>query len=100
MDLAADRAFSDQTSYGISQAQTKLQPTNKTTYSWKENGWNHCSASCLGGVQELIITCIRDYDRKSVAPMLCNSATRPENLLRTCNDFPCPPRWNFSEFQV
>ncbi|XP_048513461.1 protein madd-4 isoform X2 [Athalia rosae] len=69
-----------------------------TSYSWKENGYTHCSASCLGGVQELIITCIRDSDGRVVTPYLCSPETRPESRIRTCNDHPCPPRWNFSDF--
>lgn len=97
-----------------------------TSYSWKENGYTHCSASCLGGkflfffflliklkkwrnlyvgkvkssiffvwsgVQELIITCVRDSDARVVTPYLCTPETKPEARIRTCNDHPCPPRW-------
>ncbi|XP_068083512.1 protein madd-4 [Anabrus simplex] len=70
------------------------------TYSWKEMGFTHCSASCLGGVQESLITCVRDNDGKAVSPYLCAKETRPEVLIRTCNDHPCPPRWNYSDFQA
>nr|CAD7424513.1 unnamed protein product [Timema monikensis] len=69
------------------------------TYSWKEQGFTHCSASCLGGVQESLITCLRDNDQKAVSPYLCPQEARPEILTRTCNDHPCPPRWNYSDFQ-
>ncbi|XP_054277879.1 protein madd-4-like [Macrosteles quadrilineatus] len=68
------------------------------TYSWKEQGFTHCSASCLGGVQESVILCVRNEDQKSVSPYLCPQETRPEILIKTCNDHPCPPRWNHSEF--
>ncbi|XP_039277777.1 ADAMTS-like protein 1 isoform X2 [Nilaparvata lugens] len=68
------------------------------SYSWKEQGFTPCSASCLGGTQDLLIMCVRDEDRKVVSPYLCSSETRPEGLTRTCNDHPCPPRWNHSEF--
>ncbi|XP_046398762.1 ADAMTS-like protein 1 isoform X4 [Ischnura elegans] len=69
------------------------------TYSWREQGFTHCSASCLGGVQDSIINCVRDYDQKVVSPYLCSLGTRPEGITRTCNDHPCPPRWNYSDFQ-
>uniref|UniRef100_A0ABD2X498 Uncharacterized protein n=1 Tax=Trichogramma kaykai TaxID=54128 RepID=A0ABD2X498_9HYME len=70
----------------------------KTTYSWKEVGYTDCSATCLGGVQDLIITCVRDDTGKTVMPLLCSADTKPESRIRVCNDHPCPPRWNTSEF--
>ncbi|XP_069688307.1 protein madd-4 [Periplaneta americana] len=73
-------------------------PAGKT-YSWKQQGFTHCSASCLGGVQESLILCVRDGDQKPVSPFLCPQDARPEALIRTCNDHPCPPRWNYSDFQ-
>lgn len=30
---------------------------------------------------------------------MCPLETRPVVLTRTCNDVPCPPRWNYSDFQ-
>ncbi|KFB37635.1 AGAP007792-PA-like protein [Anopheles sinensis] len=68
------------------------------TYSWREEGYTSCSASCLGGVEELIINCVRDDTGKIVSPFLCSPETKPEARIRTCNDIPCPPRWNYSEF--
>lgn len=103
MDSAKDRPFSDQYAYGLSQSQKKLKVAPESsgkTYSWKQQGFTHCSASCLGGVQESIINCVRDDDQKVVVPLLCSPETRPESLIRTCNDQPCPPRWNYSDFQV
>ncbi|XP_021917210.1 ADAMTS-like protein 1 [Zootermopsis nevadensis] len=73
-------------------------PAGKT-YTWKQQGFTHCSASCLGGVQESLILCVRDGDQKPVSPYLCPQDARPEALIRTCNDHPCPPRWNYSDFQ-
>lgn len=69
------------------------------TYSWKEQGYTHCSATCLGGVQELIVNCVRDDTQKVTSPYLCPRELKPEVLIRTCNDHPCPPRWNYSDFQ-
>ncbi|OAD54584.1 ADAMTS-like protein 1, partial [Eufriesea mexicana] len=70
----------------------------QTTYSWKETGYTPCSATCLGGIQELIVNCIRDDNKKTVTPFLCTGETKPEARIKVCNDHPCPPRWNFSEF--
>lgn len=68
------------------------------TYVWKEQGYTSCSASCLGGVEELIINCVREDTGKVVSPFLCSPETKPEARIRTCNDRPCPPRWNYSDF--
>lgn len=68
------------------------------TYSWREEGYTSCSASCLGGVEELIINCVRDDTGKVVSPFLCSQETKPENRIRTCNDIQCPPRWNYSDY--
>ncbi|XP_022920752.1 protein madd-4 isoform X2 [Onthophagus taurus] len=70
----------------------------RSTYSWREQGYTHCSATCLGGVQELIVNCVRDDTQKVTSPYLCPRETKPEILIRTCNDYPCPPRWNYSDF--
>lgn len=68
------------------------------TYIWKEQGYTSCSASCLGGVEELIINCVREDTGKVVSPFLCSPETKPEARIRTCNDQPCPPRWNYTDF--
>ncbi|XP_037909605.1 ADAMTS-like protein 1 isoform X2 [Hermetia illucens] len=68
------------------------------TYVWREQGYTSCSASCLGGVEELIIQCVREDTGKGVSPYLCSPETKPEARVRTCNDRPCPPRWNYSDF--
>lgn len=68
------------------------------TYVWKEHGYTSCSASCLGGVEELIVNCVREDTDKVVSPFLCSPETKPEARIRTCNDRPCPPRWNYSDY--
>lgn len=68
------------------------------TYSWHEQGYTSCSASCLGGVEELLINCVRDDTGKVVSPFLCSQETKPEARIRTCNDHQCPPRWHVSDF--
>lgn len=68
------------------------------TYVWREQGYTSCSASCLGGVEELIVNCVREDTGKVVSPFLCSPETKPEARIRTCNDRPCPPRWNYSDY--
>jgi len=38
------------------------------TYVWREQGYTSCSASCLGGVEELIINCVREDNGRVVSP--------------------------------
>ncbi|XP_037958432.1 protein madd-4 isoform X2 [Teleopsis dalmanni] len=68
------------------------------TYVWREQGYTSCSASCLGGVEELIINCVREDNGRVVSPFLCSPEAKPESRVRTCNDRPCPPRWNYSDY--
>ncbi|XP_071743859.1 protein madd-4 isoform X1 [Lepeophtheirus salmonis] len=70
----------------------------RSTYSWKDAGFTSCSESCLGGIQESKIICVEDELETPVAPNNCPIDSRPEIIVRTCNDHPCPPRWNVSEF--
>lgn len=51
------------------------------------------------GVQESLVLCVREEDSKIVSPYLCARNDQPEVLTQTCNDQPCPPRWNVSDFQ-
>ncbi|XP_060536482.1 protein madd-4 isoform X2 [Cylas formicarius] len=68
------------------------------SYSWKEQGFTHCSASCLGGVQELIVNCVRDDNQKVTSPFMCPIELKPEAIVRSCNEHSCPPRWTYTEF--
>ncbi|CAL8098997.1 unnamed protein product [Orchesella dallaii] len=69
------------------------------TFSWKVVGYSPCTASCLGGIQEAMIQCVRDYDQRIATPVLCMDKAQPDiATTRTCNDHPCPPRWNVSDF--
>ncbi len=54
------------------------------------------------GVQESIIECVRESDGQRVSPHLCpmDRGGRPDSITRTCNDIPCPPRWNTSDFST
>ncbi|XP_072391161.1 protein madd-4 isoform X2 [Diabrotica undecimpunctata] len=82
-----------------SRADIKVVPGSPAkSYSWKEQGFTHCSATCLGGIQELIVNCVRDDTQKVTSPYMCPIELKPEIRVQTCNDHPCPPRWNYSEF--
>ncbi|OTF75580.1 Immunoglobulin I-set domain containing protein, partial [Euroglyphus maynei] len=67
-------------------------------FQWKITGFTKCSANCLGGIQESVIDCIRISDNQRMPTELCPLETKPEAYTRICNDQPCIPRWNLSEF--
>lgn len=62
--------------------------------------WQYTFGPCIssGGVQESVVKCIRISDKEMVKSKLCSKQVRPDIITRTCNDQPCPPRWNISEF--
>ena len=68
------------------------------SYVWKIAGFTTCTASCLGGLQESIVICVEATKESPVAPYLCQPGERLEIEVRTCNENPCPPRWNVSDF--
>ena len=42
--------------------------------------------------------CVEARKETPVAPYLCKPSERLEIEVRTCNENPCPPRWNVSDF--
>ena len=68
------------------------------SYTWKIAGFTTCTASCLGGLQESIVICVESRAENPVAPYFCDPHHRLEIEVRTCNENPCPPRWNVSDF--
>ncbi|CAG0900002.1 unnamed protein product, partial [Darwinula stevensoni] len=78
--------------------ENKIPEHETLEYSWRSNGYRPCSASCLGGVQESIIECVRTSDERVMSPFLCPLSERPDSVTRTCNEHPCPPRWSVSTF--
>ena len=42
--------------------------------------------------------CVEAAKESPVAPYLCDPSRRLEIEVRTCNENPCPPRWNVSDF--
>ena len=43
---------------------------------------------------------MREHDGQRVSPHHCPMDRRPDAITRTCNDVPCPPRWNTSDFSA
>jgi len=74
------------------------QPYIGPEYIWKISGYTECTASCLGGLQESIVVCVDAEKESPVAPYFCDSSTRLDIEVRACNERPCPPRWNVSDF--
>ncbi|OQV15508.1 ADAMTS-like protein 1 [Hypsibius exemplaris] len=67
------------------------------TYSWHYQGYTTCTRTCLGGVRHAVIHCFRDHDQSPVDEKHCKTIRRPPELKQSCNDVPCPPRWNISD---
>lgn len=42
--------------------------------------------------------CVESEKETPVAPYFCDPDQRLEIEVRTCNENPCPPRWNVSDF--
>ncbi|KAF0292444.1 Protein madd-4 [Amphibalanus amphitrite] len=82
------------------EAQPPPEPPEQARFVWKKAGFTPCSSSCLGGVQESLVQCVRVSDGLEVSPFQCSLDTRPDSITRTCNDQPCPPRWNVTEFSA
>ncbi|XP_055330583.1 ADAMTS-like protein 1 [Paramacrobiotus metropolitanus] len=72
----------------------------EVTYSWHYEGYTGCTKTCLGGVRHAIIRCFRDHDQAPVEEKFCKNVARPPELKQSCNEIPCPPRWNTSEFSA
>ncbi|KAF6216025.1 hypothetical protein GE061_000362 [Apolygus lucorum] len=64
------------------------------TYTWKLQGYTHCSASCLGGVQESII--IGGSNTVIVPDHMCPQPPPPDRQY--CNILDCPVNWHTSEW--
>ena len=78
---------------------TKSSTTSKLlTYTWKSSGFSSCTSSCLGGLQESIVTCVASGAGTAVLPYFCDPNTKPEIKVHVCNEKACLPRWNITDF--
>jgi hypothetical protein len=81
-----------------------MKVTNSATtskpfsYRWKSSGFSSCTSSCLGGLQESLVTCVVSGAGTAVLPYFCDPNTKPEIEVRVCNEKACPPRWNITDF--
>ncbi|KAJ8979150.1 hypothetical protein NQ317_016770 [Molorchus minor] len=80
----------------------KPQITKEVRYSWILGDWSQCSATCGGGVQrrrslcqESTVTFVTsEFESPSIVDeVMCKSSEQPQQLMRTCNDDPCPYNW-------
>lgn len=71
-----------------------------TRFNWREDGWTKCSAECLGGRRELILTCWDGVTEAAVESSLCDPRTRPKVIAEPCNDIPCAPEWKVDSFSA
>lgn len=78
----------------------KLGMGIEVTYSWHYEGYTGCTKTCLGGVRHAIVRCFRDHDQSPVDEKHCKNLRRPPELKQSCNEIPCPPRWNTSDFST
>ncbi|XP_018422895.1 PREDICTED: A disintegrin and metalloproteinase with thrombospondin motifs 7-like [Nanorana parkeri] len=67
-------------------------------FSWRYGAWSECSATCGTGVQRQLVHCVEKV-AGLVEERYCDSLTRPDDIQRSCNEEPCPPRWWVGEWQ-
>lgn len=60
-------------------------------YSWSISV-TACSEPCAGGSKTVSAVCRKNH-YEEVDPSHCDSKSRPETGIFSCNQNPCPPRW-------
>jgi hypothetical protein len=58
-------------------------------YEWEFN-WSVCTKSCGNGTQARVATCHQLYSHFKAKDEKCGK--KPENIVRPCNETPCPTR--------
>ncbi|KAL1506613.1 hypothetical protein ABEB36_005941 [Hypothenemus hampei] len=80
----------------------KPEVTKQVKYQWIMDEWSQCSATCGGGIQHKNPICqestispvASDLESPSiVAEEICDQVKRPNKMVRTCNEDPCPFKW-------
>ncbi|KAH1005898.1 hypothetical protein HUJ04_006801 [Dendroctonus ponderosae] len=87
----------------------KPEVTKQVKYEWIMEEWSQCSATCGGGTQYSKPLCqestvspvAADLEGPNiVAEEMCLDMTKPEKMVRTCNDDPCPYKWWVGPWQT
>ncbi|XP_013422037.1 ADAMTS-like protein 4 isoform X3 [Lingula anatina] len=71
---------------------------NTGSFSWRISGFTECSHTCGGGTQNTIIVCVQGNSLAVVTNDNCDNAIKPELQTVKCNNNPCPPGWNTTEW--
>ncbi|XP_060526529.1 A disintegrin and metalloproteinase with thrombospondin motifs 7 isoform X2 [Cylas formicarius] len=87
----------------------KPEVTKQLKYTWILDEWSQCSATCGGGTQYRLPQC----QERTISPIaseletpnfvegeMCDPRDKPDKLVRTCNDDPCPSRWWIGPWQA
>ncbi|XP_076112520.1 A disintegrin and metalloproteinase with thrombospondin motifs 16-like isoform X2 [Mytilus galloprovincialis] len=69
----------------------KLTTRRSDMYSWSISV-TACSEPCAGGSKTVSAFCRRNH-YEEVDPAYCDSKSKPETGIFSCNQNPCPPRW-------
>ncbi|KRT86067.1 hypothetical protein AMK59_1874, partial [Oryctes borbonicus] len=92
---------------------SKREGPRRVKYAWDLGDWSQCSVTCGGGSQRRKPVCRESLDASgfSDAPSvidgtsmivddsLCDPKDRPEELMRTCKEDPCPSHWWIGPWQ-
>ncbi|XP_071488649.1 uncharacterized protein [Diadema antillarum] len=74
-------------------------PVNQlASYIWMETGMTECSMSCAGGITESIVKCVQENSFYIAEDSMCVQTEKPPPRRRTCNNDPCPARWEAEEW--
>ncbi|XP_038067052.1 A disintegrin and metalloproteinase with thrombospondin motifs 18-like [Patiria miniata] len=65
-------------------------------YTWQIEE-SECSVSCAGGVMTSEVFCLRNNNTE-VDNSFCDDSTKPRTGIFTCSMWPCPARWETSDW--
>ncbi|XP_066993774.2 A disintegrin and metalloproteinase with thrombospondin motifs 7 [Anabrus simplex] len=76
----------------------KSRTSEAPVYHWAFSAWSQCTASCGGGTQMSLPVCYEEGIGR-VSEEFCEASERPNQVMRVCNEMPCPSRWWTGEWQ-
>ncbi|XP_067839357.1 A disintegrin and metalloproteinase with thrombospondin motifs 19-like [Heptranchias perlo] len=73
---------------------------NVPLFMWTHSGWEDCGAMCGGGERKTLVTCTKIMSKTTtiVDNRKCKQLSKPEPLVRKCNQQPCQTRWMMTEW--